>query len=145
MWRGVAIIIFGVVAASAGAAPVPVTTDIFDVSRGTVVTSQSSGSGNFAEFFGAVGNGDVYFQDGRPAGFAHFVEIRTAAPVTTRSLALFGHDDRSTGDFGRRALSGFRLYGWDGSVFQNVLTEDITVPYPSQGPDGAVLVYKNIH
>jgi hypothetical protein len=136
------------------ATPVPLTqvnNDLWDVSQGTTVVSTSGMPTDprniFGNNFGAPNPADSYFSDGKPTGFSHFVEYQTAAPVTIRSLNVWGGDDRSANAFGRRAFNEFRLYGWNGSAYVLLLDDPITVPYVQQSPfggDGALNVHQDI-
>lgn len=125
-----------------------VNNDLWDVAQGTTVTANSgSGAPPIAGMIGfATGpqlSQDSYFADGKPQGFAHFIEIKTASPVTVRSLNVWGGDDRSSGNTLRRSFNEFRLFGWNGTAFQLLLDLPITLPYAQQGPpgsDGALIV-----
>jgi hypothetical protein len=134
--------------------PVPTTqvnNDLWDVSKGTIVTSTSGMPTDplnvFGKNFGAPNPADSYFNDGKPAGFSHFVDFQTTAPITIRSLNVWGGDDRSANAFGRRAFSEFRLYGWNGTAYVLLIDDPITVPYVQQSPfggDGALNVHQDI-
>src|SRR5258706_1714281 len=125
-----------------------VTNDLWDVAQGTTITANSpSGAPPIAGMIGfATGaqlQQDSYFADGKPVGFVHFIEYKTASPVAVRSLNVWGGDDRSSGNTLRRSFNEFRLYGWNGSAFQLLLDQQITLPYAQQGPvgsDGALIV-----
>src|SRR2546429_3741837 len=101
--RGFVLVGFFVCTLRVSAAPMhQVTNDLWDVSRGTVITSNSpSGAPPIAGILGfATGpqlQQDSYFADGRPAGFAHFIEFKTTNPVTARSVNVWGGDDRNGG------------------------------------------------
>jgi hypothetical protein len=141
-------------ARSLTAAPIPmvqVTNDLWDVSKGTVVTANSPSPTNISGILGFATGAqlaqDSYFSDGKPAGSNHFIEFKTTAPVTIRSLNVWGGDDRIAGAFGRRAFNEFRLFGWNGSAFVLLIDDPITVPYTQQGPngsDGALIVHQDI-
>src|SRR5712691_9378511 len=118
--------------ASAAATMTQVTNDLWDVSRGTVITANSpSGAPPIAGILGfATGSQlqqDSYFADGKPAGFAHFIEFKTVNPVTIRSLSVWGGDDRNGGVPQARSFNEFKLYGWNGSAFQLLLDKPITL------------------
>jgi hypothetical protein len=125
-----------------------VTNDLWDVAQGTTITANSpSGAPPIAGMLGfATGpqlQQDSYFADGKPAGFVHFIEFKTASPVTIRSLNAWGGDDRNGGVPLRRSFNEFKLYGWNGSAFQVLIDQQITLPYAQQGPlgsDGALVV-----
>jgi hypothetical protein len=150
-------IVFFCISREAMAGPIPLTqvnNDLWDVAQGTTITSTSTPSTTSPPLAGILGFAtgpqlaqDSYFADGKAPGFSHFIEFQTAGPVTIRSLNVWGGDDRSTGNAGRRAFTEFRLYGWNGSAFVLLLDDPITVPYTSQGPfgsNGALIVQQNI-
>src|SRR5690349_8932139 len=68
----------------------PVQDDLWDLSRGATVTGASGLYGGFdsRDIFGGVFSsmepGSAIFSDGMPSQFQHYVEWRTAAPVTVR-------------------------------------------------------------
>jgi len=64
----------------------------------------------------------VLFADGAPTGFMHFVEWRTAAPVTIRSFNLWAAGDGSNS---AREIGNFRLLAKTGgsSEFNSVLKD----------------------
>ncbi|HTH49999.1 MAG TPA: hypothetical protein VMB21_20970 [Candidatus Limnocylindria bacterium] len=96
-------------AGAAGATQYGVTNDLWDVSQGTVVTAFSDDATQYygtatavpyaENIFGArhTGfpreDGSFVFADGKPAGFVHFVEWRTAQPVSIRSFKVYAADD----------------------------------------------------
>jgi hypothetical protein len=78
----------------------PSGTDLWDISQGSVVTASSPLLGTadrrnmFGGNFGSVEDGTrTLFSDAQPAGFVHFVEWQTPAPVTVGSFALFADGD----------------------------------------------------
>lgn len=86
------------------------THDLWDVSRGTQVTTTSGGASQFqaenafgGRFFTVPGNPlyDFIFQDGGSAGFVHFMEWRTTNAVTVRSFRLHAQGDGPENDNGR--------------------------------------------
>jgi hypothetical protein len=93
------------------------TNDLWDINSGAVVTSHSGEAepyhienafgGRLPTVFGAQ-IFDHIFTDGRPAGFVHFVEWRTPAPVVLRSFNLHSQGDGENVDNGREFQS-FRL------------------------------------
>ncbi len=97
-------------------------TDLWDSSRGTVVTAASEMDQYFdgrlynpANIFGLnspgflLEPGSAVFADGKPRGFAHFVEWRTAAPVTVKSFRLYAAGDGPT-YANQREFAEFNLY-----------------------------------
>jgi hypothetical protein len=88
--------------------PRPVTTDLWDVSRGAVVTDNSPVLGisdprNLLGFL--VESSEVstlLFADGFPAGTLHFVEWQTPLPDTLRSFTLHAVHDEAPFDANRR-------------------------------------------
>lgn len=95
----------------------PVTTGLWDVSNGVAVVNHSgviSGS-LITNMFGgirgsiATENVNTLFRDDQPAGFVHFVQWQTPAPVTVGSFNLFAHDD-ATANPGDRGFTRFQLF-----------------------------------
>jgi hypothetical protein len=97
-------------------------TDLWDSSRGTVVTAASEMDQYFdgrlynpLNIFGTnspgflLEPGSVVFADGKPQGFAHFVEWKTAAPVTVKSFRLYAAGDGPT-YANQREFAEFNLY-----------------------------------
>src|SRR5688572_18517686 len=70
--------------------------DLWDISQGSVVTA-TSGLISSESQPGMFGSSDFFastiFADDRPNGFVHFIEWRTAAPVTVKRVRLFGGGD----------------------------------------------------
>ncbi len=77
----------------------PSTTDLWDISQGTIITTNSplypGGDARdiFGGTFGSPEVGKVLFSDSNPGGFTNFVEWKTVAPVTVGSCALFAYGD----------------------------------------------------
>src|SRR5205814_2372489 len=73
--------------------------DLWDVSEGATVTGNSPlGNGFdardiFGGHFSTTEPDQIVFADGQPAGFVHYVEWQTAAPVTVGAFALFASGD----------------------------------------------------
>lgn len=86
-----------------------VTNDVWDVSGGTVVTSYSGEAWPTKPenmLGGVLGStslevGNFIGEDGMPPGFVHFVEWKTPAPVTIRSIRLHAQGDGPIYDNGR--------------------------------------------
>jgi carbonic anhydrase/acetyltransferase-like protein (isoleucine patch superfamily) len=113
---------FLAIVAGAPVVPVPVASDLWDLSQGTVVTSDSgvievSDIRNmFGGMFGPLGPYTI-FEDYRPAGYIHSVEWQTAQPIELTSFNLFAnHDHPPEFDANNRGFSAFRLFA------QNPLT-----------------------
>ncbi len=143
------------------AAPIsfkPVYDDLWDVSRGTIVTNNSlvdndTGSDGYspANLIGAsVGSnpeakmGNIVFLDEQPDGFVHFVEWRTISPVTIRSFRLFAAGDGNTA----REFSQFRLLAKSlgSNTFDRVLFTYVPPrhPYEFVNAADALLLANNV-
>jgi len=94
------------------------TNDLWDINSGAVVTRHSGEASPYhiENAFGGrlatVPGAQIYdhiFTDGRPAGFVHFVEWRTPAPVILRSFHLHSQGDGPAVDNGRE-FETFRLF-----------------------------------
>ncbi|MBA4064117.1 MAG: hypothetical protein C0501_10470 [Isosphaera sp.] len=130
-------------AAATPAAAGPISTDIWDISQGVVVTAQSgvvptsSARNLLGAAEGTVEAGNVLFRDDRPAGFVHFVEWRTPVPVLVTGFNLFAIHDGAPFDANERGFRRFTLLARDpatgdfGSVFEFFPTN----PYTQAGPD----------
>lgn len=118
--------------------------DLWDSSNGTTVAAASEMDQYFdgrlynpLNIFGAnspgflLEPGSAVFADGKPQGFAHFVEWRTAAPVTIKSFRLFAAGDGP--EFAnQREFSSFNLYAKSpgSSTFDRILyTYSAVRPY----------------
>lgn len=122
-----------------------VTWDLWDVSRGSLLTAASGfGSGDDEEgeniFGGAFPSpepGAAFFQDTQPDGFAHYVEWETTGAIAPRSYYL-----RASHDQGilRRVFRTFRLFGYDDNTasFELLYEYDPPLPYGG-GPDDNLL------
>ncbi len=92
----------------------PSTNDLWDISQGTIITANSplypgeDARNMFGGTFGSPEPSDVLFADGEPAGFTHYVEWKTAAPVTVGSFALFAVDDNAAQAY-ERGFTNFVL------------------------------------
>jgi hypothetical protein len=126
------------------AAPIsikPVYDDLWDVSRGAIVTNNSlldnsPGEYSPANLIGSsVGSnpeakmGNIVFLDEQPEGFVHFVEWRTLSPVTIRSFRLFATGD---GNNIAREFGQFRLLAK--SVGSNIFDKVLCTYVPSRHP-----------
>ncbi|MCC6123380.1 MAG: PEP-CTERM sorting domain-containing protein [Pirellulales bacterium] len=103
----------------ARAAIVPVTTDLWDINQGTVVTGYSGLSGipvvnDIRTLFGYLSVGDeIHFGDNLFAGSIHWVEWRTIQPITLRSFTLIAAHDGPPRDAKARGFSKFTLFAED--------------------------------
>ena len=75
------------------------TNDLWDLSRGAVVTTNSSLQPGFdardilGGHFSTTEPDQTVFQDGHPAGYVHYLEWRTPTPVTVGFFTLFTSGD----------------------------------------------------
>lgn len=135
----------------AAAASAPSTADLFDISQGTTIIANSpilarSGGADIRDMFGGrftvipVEVGNALFDDGFPAGTVHFVEWRTASPITLRGLRLFAKHDDPPRDARWRGFSLFVLYAKrSGSdVFERIFEFTPANPYGG-GAEGNML------
>jgi hypothetical protein len=120
-----------------------VSTDLWDVSQGATVNSSSGGT--VLNMFGGTeinfGNGSLepgtaFLEDaGRSAGFVHFVEFESAAPIRLTGYHLLAGDDNASNP-GDRGFTEFRLYAFNAGSFQ--LIDSFTPasnPYPGNSVD----------
>jgi hypothetical protein len=82
--------------------------DLFDVSAGAYVTGSSTARNPTDMLNGAQGSAEraTVFADGQPVDSTHWIEWRTKANVTVRSVAIFAAHDPVRY---RRAFSNFKL------------------------------------
>ncbi|HEX5220223.1 MAG TPA: PEP-CTERM sorting domain-containing protein [Verrucomicrobiae bacterium] len=97
------------------------TTDLWDISQGTTITGNSPFDAAFGSphpydardiFGGHFGDylpesGDVVFNDNQAAGFVHYVQWKTFAPVTVGSFKLYAAADGDPSF--QREIARFRL------------------------------------
>jgi hypothetical protein len=128
---GACVVVVGSAIAGIAAEP-PASGDLFDIARGTTVTTHSAVESSIIEsIFGATGTGPepnaTFFSDA-VAGTIHSVEWRTASPVT-----LEGFNLHATGDVPsspeKRTFDHFRLQARVAGMFQTVYDADVSVPY----------------
>jgi len=124
-------LLIGGVRIGAAAEP-PASGDLFDVTRGATVTSNSAVTSSIIEsLFGANGVGPepsvVFFEDAS-AGTIDFVEWSTPAPVTLAGFNLHAIGD-APGTPERRTFEHFRLQAKIGDTFETIYDTDVTVPY----------------
>ena len=112
------------------------TNDLWDVSGGTIITTNSgAGSSALENIFGGTLSspepGTAFFRDDRSAGFVHFVEWKTPGLVKLTGFQLKAVDDGASSG-GRRGFSEFRLYARDPltQTFQLISSYTPTNPYP---------------
>jgi hypothetical protein len=114
------------------AAEPPASGDLFDVTRGVTVTSDSGVNASLIEaLFGANGGGPeptVVFFDDAPAGTIHFVEWRTPTAVSLAGFNLHAIGEVPSNPE-KRTFDHFRLQAKIGDVFQTIYDTDVTVPY----------------
>jgi hypothetical protein len=79
---------------------------------------------------------NTLFGDRQPAGFVHFVEWQTAAPVTLGSFKLHAVDDRPTFN---RSFDSFTLYAFEGGVYKPIFSSPTTHPYTYDNLDQLLL------
>jgi hypothetical protein len=126
------------------------TNDLWDVSKGTVVTSSSGLFGGFHETdaFGStfsIERGQVVFADGRTNGSTHFLEWKTQTPIRLTNFNLFAAGD---GDVYRneREFASFILKAKlnNSDEFQTIYTFSPQHPYQLLDPVSAALVSTNV-
>jgi len=121
------------------------TTDLWDVSAGTTVTTTTGilGGTDERDMFGGtfstnpVENGNTIFSDFQPKDFVHTIEWQTANPVAAGSFNLIAYHDGATSE--NRSFKEFRLYGFDTSTnqFELLYTLNPTIPYGGDGESGS--------
>lgn len=134
----------------AAAAGTPSTSDLWDTSQGTQITAMSGMQSGFSfgDMFGGAAStaepGNTVFTDGKPAGFTHYIEWRTATPVIVNSFALFATGDGpaflNEREFARFVLKAKSL----GSTNFDLVLYDYTPTHPYTFMDTAsVLLLSN--
>jgi len=123
------------------------TIDLFDVSRGATVTSNSGllgGDDAAPNLFGAAAAGpeptSMLFRDDQADGFVHYVEWETSTSVIVRGIALLAASDYP--GYGDRDFSSFRLLGYDDveAEFVQLVGYDPPQPY-GDGEFGNWLIF----
>ena len=130
-------------------------TDLWDGSQGAVVT-RISGRANDSfkpeNMFGAsfpttdADQPTFVFEDGKPAGYVHFVEWKTATPVTVKSFRLHAQGDGPEYLNGRDFTS-FRLLAKTpgSSTFDHVLYQfSPSHPYEFEAFDSRLVISQNV-
>jgi hypothetical protein len=128
--------------------------DIWDGTKGTVVTAGSATDDffvphntNIANMFvpkvnpAATDAANTLFADTKPAGFVHFVEWKTPAPVRLGSFDLFTADDHPSFN---RSMDRFTLYAWNGAAFQQIFSSAPAHPYVFDDPAHDLLFSRNV-
>ena len=136
------------------AAILPSTTDLWDISQGSVITASSAinpatdGRDMFGGTFSQAEPGDTVFADGQPDGFIHYVEWQTPGPVNVSSFNLFAAGDgpaannaREFSQFVLKAKSGPLVTNYDLTLYTLVVTNH---PYIFVDPVNNALVATNI-
>jgi len=136
--------------AVASAAQGQTTNDLWDVSRGNIVTAHSgvldippnftsSINNMFGARRGTVEIGNTIFSDDHSTGFTHFVEWRTPSPIVLNGFRLYAAHDGDA-DANRRGFRTFNLFADSGAGFQQIYTYTPTNPYnPNGGANRNVL------
>jgi hypothetical protein len=135
----------------------PSTSDLWDISQGSVVTGTSgviAPVSDIRDMFGGafsqVEPGNTLFTNNYPAGFVHYVEWQTPGPVTLNSFNLFASGDGPTAPFPtQREFAQFVLKAkssplatnYDLTLYTLVVTNH---PYTFVDPVNAALVVANI-
>jgi hypothetical protein len=113
--------LFVATAATVHASFIASTTDLWDVSQGSTVTSHTGvifGS-DIRNMFGFVSGFptdptvNTLFRDFQPAGTLHAVEWQTAAAISLRSFTLFAAHDGADRGATARGFSRFTLYAFN--------------------------------
>ena len=112
----------------------PSATDLFDVSRGTVVLAASPQNPG-SDPRSALGYSNdtsiepliTYFQDGAPPGTVDFIVFRTPAAVTISGFNLFTYDDSYPSGGGGRGMSHLALLSsLDGNNYSPLASATLT-------------------
>jgi len=137
----------------------PVTTDLWDVASGAIVTAHSpfdaaDGRANPFDAANILGaelgaffpeSGEAIFDDESPQNFVDFIEWETAEAVEVRSFRLFAETDSPSND--RRGIASFRLLGKSpgSTTFDVVLFDFLPVtPYLYLDAENGLLLEANI-
>ena len=102
--------------------------DLFDVSAGSQVSSSSPARNPTDMFNGAQGSAEraTVFADGQPVDSTHWIEWRTKADVTVKSVAIFAAHDQIRF---RRAFSNFKLYARKQDKWVEIAQYSPSLPY----------------
>jgi prepilin-type processing-associated H-X9-DG protein len=125
---------------------IPVYNDLWDVSNGTVVTTNSPlyssyyhADAIFGAATGSYENGNVLFPDGHVPPYVHFVEWQTPTTMTVKAFNLFANCESVPGNAGyRRTFAKMRLFYWDENSWLKFFDAAPTIPYfvPVDGTNG---------
>lgn len=127
------------------------TTDLFDVSQGTIVTGSSPvGYANGVPSSAAAALGGtssfvepthlIFENDGTPSQSVDWFTFQTTAPIDLRSFQLILSDDSNLSPFGDRGVSWFRLLGGVTAGSLTTLAETTIQPKYTQSYGGSQIV-----
>ena len=133
----------------------PSTNDLWDISQGSVVTGTSGAHVPYSDIrdmfggeFSPTEPGTTVFDDGRPAGFVHYVEWQTPGLVTVSNFNLFAvgdgaefNNEREFSQFVLKAMSSPLATNYDLTLYTLVVTNH---PYTFVDPVNFALVATNI-
>lgn len=116
-----------------------ITSDLWDVSRNTILTATSGYSQGNADhgenmFGGSAASpeaGTSFFRDDVGDGFVHYVEWQTSSAVTARGIAVHAASDYP--NHNDRDFSTFRLFGFDETQGEFVELTSYDAPSPYGG------------
>jgi len=103
--------------------------DVWDVSQGASVTSDSGTKNSAANMFGAaigIEAGNTLWSDTHPAGFVHWVEWQTPNDVTIRRFNLVASHEAP---YTRRSCDHFALFAWSSGGWVQIYDQDVPIPY----------------
>lgn len=130
----------------------PSATDLFDVSNGSAVISNSEVQSwtDPRSAFGFIRGsgiepGNVYFSESKPVGSIDFITIQTSQVITVSEVSMFTYDDTYPGGAGAvRGMSTFSIYSsMDGVAFRHIGVYGIDMNYTTTyGASGIQLQIK---
>jgi len=102
--------------------------DLFDGSSGSQITASSPARNTTDMFNGAQGSSEraTVFADGKPVDSTHWIEWRTKAEVTVKSVAIFAAHDSIRY---RRAFSNFKLLAKKQNKWVEIAQYSPSLPY----------------
>jgi hypothetical protein len=133
----------------------PVSTDLWDVSGGTVITNNSpvlnAGglTSDIRNLLGGTGGNvettSTIFQSFTPPGTVHFVEWRTPSPIVLTSFKLFANGD-GPANGNHREFDRFTLFtkNLNSGMFEQLFNLTPTHPYTFAVPGQQLLVSTNV-